>query len=288
MATLESLLDLRNDLVLKFALGAVFVGDQSAATVPDLFSTTTVAAVSARTVADAATTSASTTVTSATAAFTTADVGTAITGAGIPAGATIVSCTSATAVVLSAPATVTATAVSITFGAHDAIAAGATLQALPTGYKSGGLITTDGITLNRDITVDDVMAWQTTEVVRSDTSADKTTVQFGLQETNPVSIALAENALLADVPALGSPVRLDRAPTAFEPLRRLLIVGHDVQNDVILGRYFPRVKVTAHDAQKLARTDPTVYPFTLTAYQDPAYGTSCRYFIGGAGWLAYS
>jgi len=67
----------------------------------------------ASTFTDGATTSGSPNVTSATAAFVPADVGRRITGAGIPAGATIITRTSATAVVISANATATATGVSI-------------------------------------------------------------------------------------------------------------------------------------------------------------------------------
>jgi len=288
MATLESLQALRNDLVMKFTVGAIFLGDMSAPNVGDLFNTTGSGAVAARTVADAATTSGSATITSASAAFTSADVGSGITGAGIPAGATVLSVASGTSASLSVAATATATAVSITFGARAAVVAGATLQALPAGYESGGIQTTDGITLNRNVTIDDTMSWQSTEITRSDTSMDQTQVQVVLQQTSRVSIALSENKLLSEVGALGTAVRLDRAPSAVEPLRKMLLIARDVQNDVVIGRFFPRVKVTAHDAQKLARTDTYNYGFTFTSYLDPAYGTSSRYFIGGAGWLAYT
>jgi len=288
MPTLESLLALRNDLVMKFTVGAMFLADPSADNVPDLFATTGSALVAARTVADAVTTSASTAITSATAVFASGDVGTAITGVGIPDGATIASTSSASNAVLSVAATVTATGVSITFGGRDAVVVGATLQALPTGYESGGLTTTDGITLPRNVTVDDVMSWQSTEITRSDTSQDQTQVQFILQQTSRVSIALSENKLLSEVGALGTALKLDRATSAVEPLRKLLVIARDVQNDVTIGRFFARTKVTAHDAQKLARTDTLNYGFTMTAYLDPAFGTSQRYFVGGAGWLAYT
>lgn len=67
-----------------------------------------------RVVTDGATTSGSPNVTSATANFTTADVGKGISGAGIPAGATILSRTSATVVVISANASATGAGVTIT------------------------------------------------------------------------------------------------------------------------------------------------------------------------------
>lgn len=288
MPTLESLQALRNDLVMKFTVGAIFLGDPSAQNINDLFNTNTSAAAVARTVADAATTAASTTVTSATAAFVAGDVGTAITGAGIPAGATIASVTSATTAVLSVAATATATAVSITFGAHAAVVAGATLQALPTGYESGGIQTQDGITLNRNVTISDTMSWQSTEITRSDTDMDQTQFQFILQQTSRVSLALSENKLLSEVGALGTGVKLDRATSAIEPLRKMLILSRDTQNDVTIGRFFPRCKITAHDPQKWARSTTLDYGFTVTSYLDPTYGTSQRFFIGGAGWLAYS
>lgn len=79
-----------------------------------------------------------TTVTSATAAFTSGDERKPISGTGIPAGAYIVSVTSATAVVISAAATATASSVAITIGTALAAASYAASQ-VPLKFNHGTL-----------------------------------------------------------------------------------------------------------------------------------------------------
>lgn len=160
------------------------------------------------------------------------------------------------------------------------------LVALPAGYHSAGLVDTAGLATSRSISVDDVTAWQTAEVVRSDVSSDKLQFKAKFLETNPVTIALEENQLIADVPALGAPVKIDRPESGNQPLRRLLLLGHDTQDDIIVGRFLPRVKVTAVGDQNWSRANPTDHDFTIDAYKDYAYGTSGRFFIGGPGWAA--
>lgn len=203
MATVESFQNLRNDLILKFSLGAAIFADITAATIADMFDTDN-----------------------------------------------------------------------------------ASLLALPAGYKSAGFLTEDGVTESRAITTDDTMGWQSAEVLRSDVSKDVFTLKATFRETNPVTLALAENQNLADMPALGTAVTLDHPASGNQPLRRLLLLGHDTQTDIIYGRFLPRVKITDIGDRKLMRTDPTAHEVTITAYSDPAYGTSSRLFIGGAGWLA--
>jgi len=205
MATVESFQNLRNDLIMKFPLGAMIFADYTAATIADIFDTDN-----------------------------------------------------------------------------------ASLLALPAGYKSAGYLTTDGVTEGRAITTDEEMGWQSAEVLRSDVSKDVFTLKCVLKEMNPVTIALSENQNLADVPALGNPITIDHPESGNQPLRRLLLLGHDTQTDTIYGRYLPRVKITDMDDRKLMRTDATTFGFTITAYKDPVYGTSSRLFIGGAGWLAQS
>jgi len=81
-----------------------------------------------RSVSDGVTTISTANVSSATAAFTDADVGKTITATGIPAGARIVSVTSATAVVISANATATGSALALTVGVPLATATYPTSQ----------------------------------------------------------------------------------------------------------------------------------------------------------------
>lgn len=87
-----------------------------------------------------------TTVTSATAAWTAADVGKSFSATGVPAGAYIVSITSATSIVISAAATATATGVSITTGLALASAS------LPANIKplkfNHGTVTIGGTAVN--------------------------------------------------------------------------------------------------------------------------------------------
>jgi hypothetical protein len=162
---------------------------------------------------------------------------------------------------------------------------GTTLQALPAGYASAGFVDTAGLATSRSISVSDVTAWQTAEVVRSDVDSDKLQFKAKFMETNAVTIALSQNRNLSEV-TLGSRVVLDRSDTGNQPLRRLLMLGHDTQDDVIVGRFLPRVKVTAVGDSVWSRANPTDHDMTIDAYKDTVYGTSARWFIGGPGWLA--
>lgn len=164
-------------------------------------------------------------------------------------------------------------------------ATGTTLQALPAGYASAGLTSTDGITTTRNVTMDEVMSWQSAEVQRSDVTADALTFAAKFLEHNPTVLALQENQLLSAVPALGSRVTIDRTEDMKQPLRRCVLLGYDTTNDVVVARFLPKVKVSQPGNPQWQRSGITEHDMTLNSYYDYSYGTSSRFFLGGAGWL---
>lgn len=165
-------------------------------------------------------------------------------------------------------------------------ATGTTLQPLPAGYQSAGLTTTDGITTTRNVTMDEVMSWQSAEAQRSDVTADSLTFAAKFQEHNPTVLALQENQLLSAIPALGQRVTIDRTEDMKQPLRRCVLLGYDTTNDVVVARFLPKVKVSQPGNPQWQRAGVTEHDMTLNSYFDYTYGTSSRFFLGGAGWLA--
>jgi hypothetical protein len=149
-----------------------------------------------------------------------------------------------------------------------------------------GTLDSSGIVTPRSITNDEELAYGTTQVVRSDISRDSLSLKFVAEETNNTTIALERGVTVASMPAIGAALSMDRPVAATQPLRRALILAHDTQNDVIMGRLLPRVKVTAIDDLSQMMTATYKRGYTLDAYHDSIVGTSERFFLGGPGWLA--
>jgi hypothetical protein len=169
-----------------------------------------------------------------------------------------------------------------------------TLATLPDGYYSAGLINTDGITLNRNLTVQEVMSWQSVESQRTDVTQDTLQIQIKFQESlNPAVLAIQEAKKIADVITSmegANHFSFDKDPSGVQPQRRCLLIGHDTLRDVIVARYLPRVAVNAYGAMAMQRGTEQLNDVTFDCYLDPTYtgsttpnGTSSRYFIGGPG-----
>lgn len=166
-----------------------------------------------------------------------------------------------------------------------------TLNALPDGYESAGLIDTGGITVNRTLTVSEVMSWQSVEDQRSDVDSDKLQFLVKFQESlNPVVNAIQEGKTIAEANAVmgGATTNysFDKDQTGVQPSRRCLLIAHDTLRDVIVARYLPNVSLFAIGSKVWQRTTEDILDVTFNAYVDPVLGTSSRYFVGGAGLAA--
>ncbi len=163
------------------------------------------------------------------------------------------------------------------------------IQALPAGYQDLGWTADTGAAFARKVTSTDILGWGTNDPVRSDITADVTTLAVDAYETklltiglymgvDPTTITPGANGVVA-VPAPSSPVAR---------FYRVLAVAQDEGDggEIIVARFLPRAQVSGYTAQSYANgKDPIMSGVTFTAYQDSALGFANEQIYGGPGWL---
>ena len=124
---------------------------------------------------------------------------------------------------------------------------------------------------------------------RAEVTAKTQTITVVAQETKLLTISLYTGAQLSSGSANASTGTLsfgepERPVTRFWRGCALFIDGEGPEQ-IIIGRIYPRLKVTGANAQNWGKgDDPVTYGVTLQAFPDAEYGTSCQYFFGGLGW----
>jgi hypothetical protein len=167
-----------------------------------------------------------------------------------------------------------------------------TIQALPAGYLSIGLMSEDGASFPREIETSEVNSWGVKEPTRSDTTKDQSGCKIIAQETKMTTLAAylgtdLLTSLVAD--ATTGEVKIDKPQAPALTYYRLLVIGRDstAEGDVYLGRFFPRAQITERDELVMGSgDDPVQYGLTFKAFYDSTLATSERYFWAGAGWKA--
>jgi hypothetical protein len=165
------------------------------------------------------------------------------------------------------------------------------LAALPTGYNDLGWTDTTGAVFARKITSTDINSWGTNDPVRSDITADATTMTVVAYQTNLVTIGLWSNTEITSLIPVGvNGVMAIPDPIAPLPrFYRLLAVGIDETSngEIVFARFLPKAQVTNYQTQSYANgKDPLQYGLDFTAYQDSILGYAQEMIYGGAGWLA--
>lgn len=158
------------------------------------------------------------------------------------------------------------------------------------GYKSAGLVTTDGLTFGRAMTSDDTNSWQTLAVIRTDITADAITVKVKLQESNTVTMALQEGLTLAQVASQFTSAGYSgkRDSSGRQPQRKGLLVAKDTKYNITLVRIFPNFSYSDQGDQAVGRATELMYDATFKALYDTAYGSDAGLAINGPGWAALS
>ncbi|MGW5122968.1 phage tail tube protein [Streptomyces sp. NPDC004069] len=182
-------------------------------------------------------------------------------------------------------APITSSAVSALTGPDKA------LLALPEGYNDLGWMSDDGAQFSSDVSTSDVTSWGAVEPTRRDVTADVTTLQVNLQETNKHTLGLYTGVDMSAVvpdPTSGEVAisKPDRPPLRFW---RVLTIGVDMGDagEIYTARFLPRASVSDKSDQAFNnQDDPTNYPVTLTGYVDSTLGYSERFYFGGPGWEA--
>lgn len=167
------------------------------------------------------------------------------------------------------------------------VAADGTLT-VPDGYTSAGLITTDGITKSRSMSVDVVQSWQTLATVRSDISSDQITFKAKLQELNVVTYALRNGLTLAQARTsfTGAGMASKRDTGGQQPPRRGLIVARDTQREVTLVQIVPNLILAAEGDEQVGRATELQLDATFNCNLDSTYGTDFASAANGPGWAS--
>jgi hypothetical protein len=167
------------------------------------------------------------------------------------------------------------------------------LAALPTGYSDLGWLSDDGSQFSSDISTSDITGAGSTAPLRSDITADTTTLQVACLETNLQSIGIYTGTDMTTVTpnATSGEVKISKPTRPVPTYYRVLAIGVDFVDgagEYYVARFLPRMKVTDKDDQAYQSSDdsPVTWSVTLTAFEDPALGTAEEFFFGGPGWFA--
>jgi hypothetical protein len=164
------------------------------------------------------------------------------------------------------------------------------LKALPAGYEDVGWTSDDGAQFSRNVDTSDITGWGSVEPLRSDVTADTTTLQLECLETRKTTIGLYTGADMSAVTpdATSGEISIEKPDRPAFRYYRVLAVAVDLTDDgeYYVARFLPRARVTDFDdvAYQSSDDSPVTFPVTLSAYNAPDLGYSEKFFYGGAGW----
>lgn len=166
--------------------------------------------------------------------------------------------------------------------------AGGALKEIPSDFLPLGLVTTDGLNFSADAKTEDVEALGYAEAVRSDlTSAPKSVKLTTLEPMRRIVQQLVYGIDLSQVKASKTTgeIVFDEAATPALAEYRLLLVMADgpAADEWIIGRCYPRVKLSSLPDEKWAASDAIQYDLEFSTFMDETTGTPCRHYIGGSG-----
>lgn len=162
---------------------------------------------------------------------------------------------------------------------------------LPAEYLPVGMMTTDGVTFSADVSKEEVEALGYVEPVRTDVVKAPKTIKFGVLETLRKNLQeLVYGVDLSSTTAAASgEIIFDEAPMPqFSEFRLVAIMADGpADNEWLLGRGFPRVKLASVPEEVWSSSDPVKFDLELDVFTDTALGTPCRHYIGGTGALTH-
>lgn len=163
-----------------------------------------------------------------------------------------------------------------------------TLLPLPAEWRPVGYFSEDGITHGREQETAEVMSAQDVEPIREDVTADSTTAQFVMRQTDPVSIALYEGMRIEDLGEVGDPLTWSKPNNPVRLDRRFLFIAEDKSKATGDAKYivklFPRGTVSEIAEQVANREEAMNWDVTVKAQRDPVAGTSVLNWVDGPGW----
>lgn len=166
--------------------------------------------------------------------------------------------------------------------------AGGALKEISAEFIPLGLITTDGMNHSADPNSETVEALGYAEAVRTDLTKAPKTVKFTVLEPfRKGTQALVYGIDLSKVKAdktTGEITFNEAAIPALAEYRLLTIMADGPADDEwIIGRCYPRVKLNTIPEEKWAASDAIQFDLEFATFMDETVGTSCCHYIGGSG-----
>lgn len=164
------------------------------------------------------------------------------------------------------------------------------LMTLPVGYQDLGLLNPDGMSIARESSTSDVMAFGRQTPVRSDIVSDVSSLSVTAIETNLRTIGFGTGAtILPGSRGTNGALQIKKPPRPSAKEYHILSMAVDLTEDgeIYICRYFPRAKITAFGDQVFGGTDdPIGWNATVSGQFDSEWGASESWIFGGPGWNA--
>lgn len=162
------------------------------------------------------------------------------------------------------------------------------LSELPVGWWPVGLMSKDGFSVAADVSVEEVEALGYVEAVRTDVVKAPKTIKLTVLEPYRKNIQeLVYGVDLSQVKADRNTgeIVFDEAPMPAISEFRLIAVMADgpADNEWLVGRGFPRVKLSTIPEEAWKPEDPVKFDLEFSVFTDNVIGTPCRHYVGGTG-----
>lgn len=160
---------------------------------------------------------------------------------------------------------------------------------IPADYVDAGYITKDdGVGFSRDVETSDTTSWGVSEPTRSDVVRDVDTVHWIMQESKKSSFELYYNVDLSGITADATTGEVSFVKGSGNSARywRWFGIAQDGggADAIYIGRFHPRMKMTAFGDQSWVDGTELQYDVTGTCYVDSDLGYATKFFWGGPGW----
>jgi len=140
--------------------------------------------------------------------------------------------------------------------------------ALNAAFKSMGLITADGITINTNTNSQEIDAYGAFSPVRTLIESEVKTFTITGRETNPITVAVKARLAISAAPTPG--VGTGKYSYTEGAARDVLysFVSHTVDGTNIIRKVFPSIRMTSLADEQISKAQNIAYGFTMTCYPD--------------------
>lgn len=155
------------------------------------------------------------------------------------------------------------------------------------GWQDLGIIDENGVAFDPKYTTDDLKAWQSRQIQRTDLTEDQVDFSFTCLEATPIVDALEYQVPLAQMGTLGAEgYQITKTITPTLVNRQILVVGVDYNTGApeYFSYLFPLVKMVKPDKFSISEKDPYQMMLSWSSYVDPWSGFAVRLYREGPGW----